>query len=73
MGYHDYSSLIGILFSCKSLAAVNIGDKWGYIDKIGQLVIQPQFDSADDFSEGLAEVKLGKQDHYIDKIGKLIY
>ncbi|MHC5735669.1 WG repeat-containing protein [Nostoc sp.] len=36
-------------------------------------MVQPQFDSADEFSEGLAEVKVGKQDHYIDKIGKLIY
>lgn len=30
--------------------------KYGYIDKTGAVVIQPQFDVAYDFSEGLAEV-----------------
>ncbi len=34
-------------------------DRWGYIDKIGTVVVQPQFDGAEPFSEGLAAVKVG--------------
>ena len=32
--------------------------KWGYIDKAGTMVIEPQFDRAGSFSEGLAAVKI---------------
>lgn len=31
-------------------------DKWGYADKNGQMIIEPQFSFAHDFSEGLALV-----------------
>lgn len=34
--------------------------KYGYRDKSGEFVIQPQFDYAGEFSEGLAVVGLGK-------------
>jgi hypothetical protein len=50
--------------------------KWGYLDKIGNWAIQPQFDIADDFSDDLAAVSIrvqqGGQDRwgYIDKTGK---
>jgi DNA-directed RNA polymerase subunit RPC12/RpoP len=38
-----------------------VGDeeRYGYIDKTGQLVIETKFTSADDFSEGLACVQVG--------------
>ena len=35
----------------KSLAAVQIGEKWGYIDTTGKIVVQPQFDCAYAFNE----------------------
>lgn len=38
----------------QGLAAVAIGDLWGFIDKGGKIVIKPQFDAVGDFSEGLA-------------------
>lgn len=42
---------------------------YGYIDKTGKIVIKPQFEYADDFSEGLAAVgKMG----YIDITGKIV-
>lgn len=54
-------------------------DKWGYMDKTGKVVIQPQFAEARQFSEGRAVV--GKPKHfethdlmkygYIDVTGKL--
>ena len=59
------SLCIGILFSScdvntqmtdsEPLAAVRIGDvktgKWGYINKEGKYVINPQFDAAGSFSK----------------------
>jgi len=47
-------------------------DKWGYIDKTGQIVIKPQFDNAENFSEGLARVKVGDKYGYIDKTGQIV-
>ena len=31
--------------------------KYGFIDKSGKVVIEPQFDDAEPFSEGLAKVQ----------------
>jgi hypothetical protein len=42
----------------EGLAGVQVGGKWGYINKEGNMVIKPQFDSAVPFSEGLAVVGL---------------
>jgi len=38
-----------------------IGEQWGYIDKENKLIIQPQFDEAGEFSEGLAAVRIGSK------------
>ena len=47
--------------------------KWGYIDKSGNVVIQPQFKEAHFFSDGLACVTPdGKKYGYIDKTGKFV-
>ena len=56
--------LATLLVSCsdfgeEALAKVKIGDKWGYINKKGEFVINPQFDDARFFLEGLARVKIG--------------
>ena len=58
------------------MAAVRIGEfvegKWGYIDKQGTLVIQPQFDTAGPFRNGLAVVANDRKFGYIDKTGKIV-
>ncbi len=55
----------------EGLAAVRIGKKWGYIDSVGNFVIDRQFEKIGPFSEGLAAVtKDGKKWGYIDKSGK---
>lgn len=46
----------------KKLLTVTIGGKRGYIDRTGKIVVNPQYDSADDFSEGLARVCVGQCD-----------
>lgn len=51
---------------------VKLGEKWGYKDSTGQLVIPPQFDKAGKFSEGLAEVKIGSKYGYIDLNGRVV-
>jgi len=55
-----------------SLYPVMVNGKWGYIDKTGKIVIDPQFDGAYNFSEGLAAVKVGDKWGYIDKTGKIV-
>ena len=43
------------------MAVVKLGNKFGYIDKSGKVKVNPQFDSAGDFSDGLALVALGRR------------
>lgn len=47
-------------------------DKVGYIDKEGDFVIEPKFDDAKDFYEGLAPAKLDGKWGYIDKTGEFV-
>src|SRR5947209_7808673 len=51
---------------------VDRAGKWGYIDASGQLVIQPRFEGASYFSEGLAAVKVHGKYGYINRAGKFI-
>ena len=42
------------------------------MDRSGRVVIQPQFEEAQKFSEGLAAVRKGEHWRYIDKQGKAV-
>lgn len=61
----------------EGLAKFQSGGKYGYIDKSGKVVIEPQYQIASDFSEGIASVRIddgsrfGKW-RYIDKTGKTV-
>ena len=44
----------------------------GYIDQLGAVKIQPQFDEVTDFSKGSAHVRIGDRWGMIDKAGKWV-
>lgn len=48
------------------------GQNYGYIDKTGQWVIEPQFESASDFRDGMAVVKKNDQYGVINEKGEVI-
>jgi hypothetical protein len=57
-------------FTPEGLALTNIGDKWGFIDKSGKLLMQ--FDEAGEFSEGLAAAKMNGKFGYINATGRFV-
>lgn len=77
----DYD-LQGLAKACKEcstlssfhdgLAAICKDGKWGYMDKVGKIVIPPSYSSARDFHEGLAAVSKDGRYGYIDKDGNVI-
>ena len=48
------------------------GQKWGYISSTGEIKIQPAYENADPFSEGMAAVSKAGKWTYIDNTGKQI-
>jgi hypothetical protein len=54
----------------EGLAPAAHGTKFGFIDKLGHFVIQPQFDRVGPFSEGLAPVMYSGKMGYVDREGK---
>jgi hypothetical protein len=47
--------------------------RWGFVDKTGNLIINPQFDEAASFTNGLARVKTGGRFGYVAPSGKFVY
>ncbi len=43
------------------MAMVRIGDKWGYINTSGKVIIAAKYDNASDFNSGLANAEIGKK------------
>lgn len=60
------------VFADATLAAVKIGGKWGYVNRDGDMKIDPQFEDARSFSNGLAAVKIDGKWGYIDLTGELV-
>ncbi len=48
------------------------GRMMGFIDRTGTVVIPPQFDAAEPFSDGMSRVYLGSKAGYINTDGKLV-
>ena len=51
---------------------MQMGDKWGVIDKQGKFVIKPQFDDFSSFGDGLSKVQVGDKWGVIDKSGQFV-
>ena len=45
---------------------------WGFADATGKIIINPQFDEAKSFTNGVAWVKTG-QFGYVDQTGKYVW
>jgi hypothetical protein len=58
--------------SGSALFQIQQGGKHGYIDQMGNVVIEPQFDYAGQFSEGLAYVIEDDKVGYIDGTGRYV-
>ena len=56
----------------EGLYTVSDNRQYGFIDKTGKMVIQPQYDYAAGFSEGLAHIKMQGKRGFIDKTGKIV-
>ena len=62
------------MWSCfnEGLCSFSVKSKWGFVDKNGNVVIQPKYDFASGFHEGLAVVRMNNKYGFIDKNGSLI-
>ena len=60
-------------FFGENLAPVcDANKKWGYVNTEGEMVIKPQYDDAQSFSEGLAAVRMGDEYGYINHEGQYV-
>ncbi|MED7842166.1 WG repeat-containing protein [Campylobacter coli] len=60
------------IFVSGDLIRVKIDGQWSFLDKNGEFAIEPKFDDAWSFWEGLAKVELNRKWGFIDKSGKFI-
>jgi WG containing repeat len=63
------------IFFYDGLAAIRVNNKWGYVNKNGEIVISPQFDRAGRFRDGMASVS-GREyrgnGKFVNRNGKVI-
>lgn len=68
----QFSAITELCPVVNGLARIQIGHRWGFVDTSGKLVIAPQFDAVNDFSEGVAAVQVNEKWGVIDRQGKWI-
>ena len=54
------------------LSRWKFGDKYGFIDQSGTVVIKPEFDLTFDFSEGMALVVQANKYGFVDTTGRMV-
>ena len=60
------------MFVSTQPVAVKKGDKWGFVDKKGKVIIDYKYEDAESFSLGLAPVSINGKWGYIDLKGELV-
>ncbi len=85
LSHDNYSSMrktypfliLALIYTVHSFAQTDYlipfrdGNKWGYCDTLGRMVIPTKFDEAVRFFYGYAHVRIGKENAIIDKTGKI--
>ena len=73
MAAEDFRSAQAISNFSEGLAAFqDAGDLWGFIDKSGSVVVEPQYDDAVRFKDSLAAVEKDELKGYIDASGNVV-
>ncbi|MFT7591313.1 MAG: hypothetical protein ACI9UJ_001236, partial [bacterium] len=67
-----FCSLLLPVFGQSDYLPIQNGDKWGYINVVGKVVITPQYDLAHTFNNGAAKVQKNGKSFLIDKQGNRI-
>lgn len=63
---------LGGLFKADVAPVMNSESKWGFVNRSGEFVIQPLYDDADSFADGLAAVRMENRYGFIDPQGTLV-
>ncbi len=58
--------------SYEDIDIIKCDDKFGYVDKQGKVIVNPKYDNAYGFRQGLAAVKKDGKWGYIDKSGEVV-
>jgi hypothetical protein len=67
--YRDFSEGLA---AAQPESPQQFNEKYGYIDRTGQMVIAARFDRAWEFSDGLARVQLNGKTGFIDRTGNFV-
>lgn len=67
---HTYEAVQ--LFNDTTYAAVKMDGKWGFVDKNGEIILEPQYEDARSFSNGYAAVKVDGLWGYIKADGQMV-
>jgi len=56
----------------EGLSNFKINGKWGFVDKKGNIVIEPKFEYASQFTNGLAYAEINEKSGFINKNGTFV-
>ncbi|MBN2442525.1 MAG: WG repeat-containing protein [Spirochaetales bacterium] len=59
-------------YSSSGFHRVLMDGKYGFVNSLGKIIIEPQYKNINDFSQGLAAVKIGNKWGFIDLTGYLV-
>lgn len=54
------------------LLLIRVNEKAGFIDRNGKIIVEPQFEDAQDFSQGIAPVKIKDKWGFINESGQIV-